>query len=373
MNLNPFIDKLNKEWSKLLTQYPFMEQPNWMQDKTIVLFGTGGAFVMDYLYFKEQNITPSFLCDNSPSQQGKQIDGIQIIAPWELKSLHNVFVIVTIRNFLRINEVCQQLQGLQIDHIPFFTYFILTHGNELSKVYDMLEDDRSKEVFSEIIHMGLSKKEQIDEIYYDDNQYFALKQFSFKVFDSSPAIYVDAGAFVGDTAEEIICRRYGSFNNIYCFEPGERTFKALTTRMNRLKQEWAIEDNVIECINAGLGKQTTKLLFAQGAYSGMPGSGTYFAEGPDCVEMPVYSLDDYLDGKPVTFIKADIEGSEMDLLLGAEQTIRTCKPLIAICIYHKPSDLYEIPFKIKELVPEYKFAIRHHSYSNSETVLYCYL
>jgi hypothetical protein len=74
-----------------------------------------------------------------------------------------------------------------------------------------------------------------------------------------------------------------------------------------------------------------------------------------------------------TFIKMDIEGSEMDALYGAKETIIRNKPKLAICIYHKPEHLYQIPLLIHEWVPEYKLYIRHHSHYDSETVLYARL
>ncbi len=73
--------------------------------------------------------------------------------------------------------------------------------------------------------------------------------------------------------------------------------------------------------------------------------------------------------KRITFIKMDIEGAEIEALKGAEQTIQTQKPKLAICIYHRDSHLYEIPLMIKKMVPEYRFWIRHHSDTASETVV----
>lgn len=72
----------------------------------------------------------------------------------------------------------------------------------------------------------------------------------------------------------------------------------------------------------------------------------------------------------VTFIKMDIEGAELESLKGAQKVIQRDKPKLAICIYHKPEDMVELPLYIKELVPEYKFYIRHHSNFINETVLY---
>lgn len=69
-------------------------------------------------------------------------------------------------------------------------------------------------------------------------------------------------------------------------------------------------------------------------------------------------------------IKMDVEGAELESLKGARETILRNRPKLAICIYHKPEDMTEIPLYIKSLVPEYKFFVRHHSNYFAETVLY---
>ena len=66
----------------------------------------------------------------------------------------------------------------------------------------------------------------------------------------------------------------------------------------------------------------------------------------------------------------DIEGAEIEALKGAEKTIKKYRPKLAICIYHEPDHLYRIPLIIKEMVPEYRIYIRHHSDTASETVCY---
>ena len=72
----------------------------------------------------------------------------------------------------------------------------------------------------------------------------------------------------------------------------------------------------------------------------------------------------------VTYIKLDIEGAELEALKGAKKIIQKYKPRLAVCIYHKKEDLIEIPQYLKELVPEYKFYVRHYSNTTWETVLY---
>lgn len=75
----------------------------------------------------------------------------------------------------------------------------------------------------------------------------------------------------------------------------------------------------------------------------------------------------------VTFIKMDIEGSEIPALNGAKNIILRDKPKLAICIYHKPDDLWKIPLMLKDWVPEYRMHLRHYGRRYYGTVLYAYI
>jgi len=69
-------------------------------------------------------------------------------------------------------------------------------------------------------------------------------------------------------------------------------------------------------------------------------------------------------------IKMDIEGAEINALKGAKHIIQYTMPDLAICVYHKISDLWRIPNMLKQWVPEYKFYMRNHKERTLETVLY---
>ena len=88
------------------------------------------------------------------------------------------------------------------------------------------------------------------------------------------------------------------------------------------------------------------------------------------MEIKVVSLDDFLNGQEATYIKMDIEGAELKALKGAKNTITKYKPKLALCIYHKPLDIIEIPLYLKTIEPRYKFYLRHYSNFHTETVLY---
>ena len=81
-------------------------------------------------------------------------------------------------------------------------------------------------------------------------------------------------------------------------------------------------------------------------------------------------MDDVLIDSNPTFIKMDIEGAEYKALKGAERVIRKCHPKLAISVYHKPEDIFDIPSLILEYNSDYRFYLRHYSLTSSETILY---
>ena len=119
----------------------------------------------------------------------------------------------------------------------------------------------------------------------------------------------------------------------------------------------------IEIIPKGLYNKETSLNFLNKG----PGSKVLL-DGSTHID--VTSIDNVLNGNAATFIKLDIEGCELEALKGAKNTIIKYHPKLAICVYHKPEDIFEIPKYILSLVPNYKLYIRHYSNVELETVLY---
>lgn len=85
------------------------------------------------------------------------------------------------------------------------------------------------------------------------------------------------------------------------------------------------------------------------------GEGSRFVDREnDFVEIETIALDGYIEDK-VTFIKMDIEGAEFAALKGAERIICNQKPKLAISVYHRREDIWEIPKLLLEYNPDYKF------------------
>jgi FkbM family methyltransferase len=63
-------------------------------------------------------------------------------------------------------------------------------------------------------------------------------------------------------------------------------------------------------------------------------------EQPDApmVDVPVRRLDDLLRGEQVSFIKIDVEGFEANVVAGAVDTMRRCKPILFVEMDHELTD-----------------------------------
>ena len=69
-------------------------------------------------------------------------------------------------------------------------------------------------------------------------------------------------------------------------------------------------------------------------------------------------------------IKMDVEGAELSALLGAKETIRDSRPGLAICLYHRPEHLWQIPLLLKQWDPRYEFALRLYRHAGFDLVMY---
>ena len=68
------------------------------------------------------------------------------------------------------------------------------------------------------------------------------------------------------------------------------------------------------------------------------------------------TIDRFVDEKglkKVDFIKADIEGSERNMLIGAKNTLKRFAPKLALCTYHLPDDKEVLTKLILDANPEY--------------------
>jgi FkbM family methyltransferase len=172
--------------------------------------------------------------------------------------------------------------------------------------------------------------------------------------------FVDAGCFDGATTKEFIEWRKGDYKKVWAFEPEPEQYKNCVNSLSEYK-------NVTVFNNAVWSNSNEKLTFVSHS------DGSYVNEtGDGDVEVKTVTIDEIVGTEDVGFMKFDIEGSEYNALLGAKETIKRCKPKLAVCVYHKIEDIMELTKLVYMLNPDYNLKLRHYSSGCYETILYAY-
>lgn len=202
--------------------------------------------------------------------------------------------------------------------------------------------------------------------------------FEFPELFKKGTAFVDVGSWNAVDSIRFAEWCKGEYSKIIAFEPDSTNYRKCLHNI----ESTGLSN--VEVIHGALGKYTGEQCLATGF--GMEScllealaSAEFLQIGPTPLEgdnstvvetVNTYRLDDFAENITVGFIKMDIEGAELDALQGAEKTIQRDKPLLAICVYHRRGDVLTITNYIQNLVPEYRFWLRHYGPTRGETVLY---
>jgi FkbM family methyltransferase len=162
---------------------------------------------------------------------------------------------------------------------------------------------------------------------------------------------IDAGSLIGDFAA--YAAACGA--DAYAFEPAEASFKLL-------KKTAELNDGKIFPVKKGLGSMDGEVeMFIDDED---PGGNTITKEQGDIgggitqkCKIHITTLDMFTADKglkKIDFIKADIEGAERDMLLGAKTVLKEFAPKLALCTYHLPDDPKVLESLILEANPRYR-------------------
>lgn len=327
----------------------------------VVLFGAGqnGRWCLDYL--KRQNINVKYFLDNSSKLQNTKIEGIPVISLEEYRNKGLDYVIL-ITSKHSVKAIEQTIQDIKLS-MPFDCWFLIKNIEEYKKISELFYDEKSVYVLNSIMKTMLTGDEKYCAQIAEGNQYFCIAPF----FNTGNETFVDLGAYTGDTIEKFIHAHNGSYKHIYAFEPGKKQTEAIQYRIERLCKEWALNTNSITINKTAIASErgTTSIDYCEHLLSTCITNNNI---GGD--KIVTETIDRYFGNIIISLIKADIEGSEIDMLEGARTIIKRDKPKIALSVYHKPDDLIRSIKILTSLGINYKYSLRHHSSYLMDTTLY---
>ena len=344
------------------------------------IYGAGECAKNTYELLHEYNIEIDGFCvDEEYYIENIYINNVKIYNVNNIIS-EDVELIIGFENRSRAISIVKELgeRGIKVyyfeDLFCFRTMdyrFFIDNINNYQKAYDLLEDNLSKEIF--IAHIN----SRIAGDYSDISQYDSKLKYGYDfeiMHIGKNEIFVDCGAFDGDTILEFFDYTAGEYNKVIAFEPDEENAQKLIKKTNEYNNIYVITKGVSN-VNEVKKFYNDGSLYSNFVDTGLWGEKTrrdIYNDTDNYTSIPVCRMDDEIINEGVTVIKMDIEGSELNALQGAEEIIKTNHPKLAICIYHKSEDLFSCINYIHSIVGEnvYKYYIRHHSDNITETILY---
>lgn len=324
-----------------------------LKNKTepILLYGTGNGADKILAELNKYGITVDGVFASDGFVRERYFHGFKVLSLEEAESAFGKFTALFAFGSSR-PEVITNLKYIASRHtllapeVPvcggevFNLEFARKHAEELKTVYNLLADETSKKVFSETVLFKLDGKLE---------HLFACETHSDEAFDDilkfqKGSSFLDLGAYNGDTVLEFI-ERVDSFSHITAVEPDKKSFEKLCRRTEGLN---------IERINAAVFKTCGNIPF-----SFKKSRGSVFGGDEQTASV---TIDFLCKEKSFDYIKFDIEGNELDAILGGVNTIKKDKPKMLISAYHKSEDYFTIPLAVHKINPDYKIYMRHFPY-----------
>lgn len=336
-----------------------------LQHHRPVLYGAGGVGGITAAQLIEHGIQPVQFIDDNPSKAGTLMHGIPVSQFDEYKkNMHPDDIVIVTCSFpvdpvrkLTESGISYITQSFYHTVLGFHDRDVLTRSrSRVDAAAELFGDQQSLQVFQAILDCRYGKATQFLSHIKDENQYFDMDLIHFE----EEEIFVDGGAFDGETSLSFSRFTNGRYREMHLFEPDPENMQKTRKRL----QESHSADKRVFYIEKALSDQIQTLHFVKNSSS----SSFVSEEGTTVIE--AIDLDScFLEHVP-TFIKLDVEGHEAQALEGMRRILSESHPKLAISIYHKAEDLWEIPLLIHEIQPGYRLFLRHYSDNLFETVCY---
>lgn len=317
-------------------------------------------------------VRPELFCDNNRSLWGTVVEGIPVESPaTAVQRYPDATFIVAIWHPSRTESMVDriaQLKSLGARNVIPFTALLAEHGDrllphllwerpeyyagceeEIARARLLLDAEGCDEFDRQLeLRMGDHSGQVIDP----GVQYFPVDLFKL----SEREVFVDCGAYDGDTIADFRRASNDRFERIIAFEPDPANFDSLRSSVNG-DQRISLQPYA-----TGARRETLHL--------SMAGTGSHISNTGSCA-IEAIALDDVLAHTAPTYIKFDIEGSEPDALEGGRKIITRYRPKLAVCVYHAPDHLWSIPLQLHEMFPDARLTLRTYNADGLDCVCYC--
>lgn len=334
-----------------------------IRNARVLVWGAGPRGRVAIKYIQNQGAKIDFVIDISEEKRNQYLCDVKIILPdemdKELLESEEYIVVVATDYYLfpydqnLIHNICAKYNVIGVFdifrpeyngnyHLPYsindINYYF-EHQSEVIEVGNMFEDELSFENYYEYLRVRMSGDTwRIGEGKVRD-KYWGEGLYTHK----EDEYWVNCGSAIGDSIFHFI-GKHKNFAHIDAYEADLNIVKRLKRNLLFLPEEMR---NKIKICGEFLGDENSEINF-----------------------------DNRYKNTPISLIDMDIEGAEEAVIRGSKEILNNQRPVLAICVYHKASDIIRIPQIIKKYNPDYRLFLRKYATcswnrgNSSELVLY---
>ena len=340
-----------------LPEYPVREDM-WdalaKESRPIVVYGMGNGADKLIERFKKYGITIADFFASDGFVRGHMFHGMRVKSFSEIKETYPEFVIVLsfASNRAEVVDMLEEIDQHHEMYVPdmpvageeyFDRDFYNANYTDIVRAYECFADEESRSAYANIISYKLFGK-----MSYLMNAYSSKDELYAELASADIRTFVDAGAYNGDTAKEAI-EYFKGLDRIIALEPDPKNFKKL------LKFSESIDHPEILAINSAVWSDSGAGEFSASGNRNSSISSTTSYQHKD-TDVSLVSIDS-LALSP-DYIKYDVEGAELEALIGSDETIERARPVLLVSLYHRSRDIFEIPNYLADKYPFYKMCLR---------------
>lgn len=333
-----------------------------IKDKPLLLYGMGNGADKIINVLSELGIKPDGVFASDGFARGNLFHGMKVMSYSEAcEKFSDFIVLISFGSCLpdvmaNMKKISAEKETYAPD-VPvagdelFNEEFYFKNEKNIATARDILSDEKSKNVFDEIIKYKLDGK--ISHFSVDTDKETALTT----LLRSKYTAYIDLGAYNGDTIKEALAF-FPTIKKIAAFEPSPRIFK-------KLEKNAFFDDVFIQLYNLAAWRDDGRAVFIDGAgrNSQISGESAIQAHDSHKESVALAAVDDVCDFKgEKLLIKLDVEGSEDAALDGLVRTIANNDCDLIVSAYHRSEDIFSLPLKIKKMLPRHNIFLRKHPY-----------
>lgn len=348
-----------------------------LKTNQVIIMGAGNCGTVLFHRLDAAGISVTAFIDNYGSVYGKQYCGVPIYTSKELSlrlQLGNhcicIVALLDILSFEQIKETLEQDLCKQVQ-VYFFTQFrsfqpvfglekkpefsaylgedatvLFNNREHILPVYNLLAGNLSKKCYLELLNFYISADFVRFTVSPFEEHYFAYDLYK-KIDDE---VFVDCGAYNGDTIEIFLKNQKGLFRQYLAIEADSANYEKIVEKVKRQGMER------IDVLQRYIADRKKKVNFIS--------KGTSYSKGEDGSSgetIETVTIDELAYQYKPTFLKINIEGADVDAIRGAKRVISDYAPIVAAQGHHKVEHLWEIVEVIRSFnKKDYHFFLRNY-------------